>query len=163
MMDEFARCFCLKTGKKFNVSKHHIWWKTTSIYFLPILTVVRMQVPCPYNEPHDASSYLNLKQGQILLCWHWICTFTWDDGYWAWWAWACSRLVQAICIKVNCLFLITCTYWAQIRHDHPCNASSCSKRYKNRRMRTHCNYSLIWKSVGAQCLPCWIEWRLNKM
>ena len=72
-------------------------------------------------------------------------------------------LVQAICIKVNCPFLITCTYWAQIRHDHPRNASSCSKRYKNRRMRTHCNCSLIWKSIGAQCLPCWIEWRLNEM
>ena len=39
-------------------------------------SVVRMQVPRTYNKPRDASSDLNSKQGQVLLCRRRIYTFT---------------------------------------------------------------------------------------
>ena len=115
-------------------------------------------MPCPFNQPCDASSNHNSKQSKILLPRWGICSYSWDPRR-TWWDWTSS---SNMCEGISELLKYS-TSWLQIRYDHLHNTRHYSRRSKSSRKNQHCNSLSTWKFIGAQHMPCWIGWRLNEM
>ena len=160
MLQEFARCYYLKTGSTFDVDCRHIRCAVVLQAFKPYILFIQMHGP--YHQLGHTSSHFYMQQGQVLLGGSRRRYHIWRrGGVGARWSWTHqSHLRKGMWyFDIQASTTVCLTWTRHVLLLNKSKSSWTSKRVMGYAPATFCS---TWRSSGVLLILCWLVLSLSK-